>query len=235
MEVRTKSPQKTHFVDAETVLLVPQDLEHDDEGMASIYDTMALYPTADFVKAAAKKLGLSADKVERLDKECIKIRRNKKLDQYVQEYFFERVLSKRAAEDEDASFLARRILDETLRTIFPEAKIPDSKPEAKPAVESVIKALRFIEANLFEELEVEDICKRSGASVSTLLRNFKADLKTTPYAYIKNRRLEEAHRLLSLGKHGVAEVAVLVGYGNFGAFTDAFKSKFGMPPSKIRA
>src|ERR1035437_3406576 len=38
MEVRTKAPAATYKVDAFSVLLVPQDLVHDDEGTAAIYD-----------------------------------------------------------------------------------------------------------------------------------------------------------------------------------------------------
>jgi transcriptional regulator GlxA family with amidase domain len=98
----------------------------------------------------------------------------------------------------------------------------------------LVRAIRFIEANLFEELKLEDIAKRSGASVSTLLRRFKEEVHTTPYTYIKNRRLEEAHRLLANSDHAVSDVAILVGYENFGAFSEAFKEKFGHAPSKLR-
>lgn len=55
----------------------------------------------------------------------------------------------------------------------------------------------------------------------------------TTYAYIKDRRLEEALLLLKSKKYAVGEVAVLVGYENFGAFSDAFKVKFGKVPSQI--
>jgi AraC-like DNA-binding protein len=235
MEVRTTGPRASHKVDASSILLVPKDLNHDDEGTASIYDTMALYPTKRLVNAAARKLDLTPQNLDRLYSECLKVRRHPKLDQFVQDYFFLRVLSRRPDQDEDASYLSRRILEETLRLAFPSAKketlAPDNQAIAEPAV---TRAVRYIETNLFETLELDEIARVSGASVSTLLRRFRQELNLTPYAYIKNRRLEEAHRLLLAGDHGVGEVAVLVGYGNFGAFSDAFKAKFGVVPSALQ-
>jgi AraC-like DNA-binding protein len=47
------------------------------------------------------------------------------------------------------------------------------------------------------------------------------------------RRLEEARRLIEAGTHAVGQVAVLVGYENFGAFSTAFKRQFGRSPSSF--
>ncbi|MBY0384953.1 helix-turn-helix transcriptional regulator, partial [bacterium] len=58
--------------------------------------------------------------------------------------------------------------------------------------------------------------------------------RITPYVYIKNRRLEESLRLLKSGQHTVADVALLVGYESFGAFSEAFKEKYGSSPSTYK-
>jgi hypothetical protein len=118
MEVRTKNPKKAHYVDSNGVLTVPKDLNHDDEGKTAIYDTMALYPSVEFISASIKRLGLPAVNVEELSSECLKVKRSKRLENDVQEYFFERILAKKSASDEDIAFLARRILEETLRLLF---------------------------------------------------------------------------------------------------------------------
>ena len=55
-----------------------------------------------------------------------------------------------------------------------------------------------------------------------------------PYGYIKARRLEEGRRLIEAGTHPVGDVALLVGYENFGAFSTAFKAHFGRSPSSFR-
>ncbi|MEM6611553.1 MAG: helix-turn-helix transcriptional regulator, partial [Cyanobacteria bacterium P01_C01_bin.72] len=50
--------------------------------------------------------------------------------------------------------------------------------------------------------------------------------------YIAQQRLDRAERLLRERKHSVAEVAILVGYGNIGHFSVAFKRRFGITPSQ---
>ena len=91
-------------------------------------------------------------------------------------------------------------------------------------------ALRY----LFSDLELTTIAGQAFASPSTLLRHFREDIGRSPHAYIKARRLEEARRLIEAGTHPVGDVAMLVGYENFAAFSSAFKRHFGAPPSSFR-
>lgn len=232
MEVSTLNPKQTYLVDSSSILIVPKDLVHDDEGVSSIYDTMALYPTNELIASVAEKVGLKKSNLKILREKCIKIKRTKMLSKLTQDYFFEKVISKVPADDLGLEYLGSRILMEVLFALYPEYKKQDTGPlNDEDGVTT--KALRYIESNLFENLDLENVARNSGASVSTLLRKFKLDLSQTPYSYIKSRRLEEAMSLLKSDSRSVSEVAMLVGYENFGAFTDAFKSKYGKVPSKI--
>lgn len=238
MDVRTKAPIETFSIDYDSILFVPKFLEHDDEGTSSIYDTMAFFPSDKMVGDAVIKLGLSEEQIRVLATKCIKIRRTERLNTIVQAYFLERVvLNKKNFDKEAITFLGRRLLEEALMVTFKKkdpSKSLKSEPIADPKESITVRALRYIEANLFEPLEVPDIAKRSYASVSTLLRRFKSDVGMTPYLYIKNRRLEEALRLLKTGDYPVSDVALLVGYENFGAFSEAFKEKYGDSPSHYK-
>lgn len=237
MDVRTKAPKETFSVNYESVLLVPKDLEHDDEGTSAIYDTMAFYPSEKLLEDTIKKLNLSAEQVQKLRSECFTIPRTELLHTISNGYFLERVvLNKNNFDKEAVTFLGRRVLEEVLTIAFPntkksddEVKIADMLSDKKESVS--VRALRFIEANLFEPLEVPKIAEQAFASPSTLLRRFKEDVGMTPYTYIKNRRLEEARRLLKSGEHPVSDVALLVGYESFSAFSEAFKEKYGESPS----
>lgn len=230
MEVRKDREKNPFLIDARHVLTVPKGLQHDDSGISSIYDTMAFYPTANLIKSGAKKLGIKSSQLDWLQTDCIKFRRSVRLQQLAQDYFFERVVSQ-SATGEELEFLGRRIVEESLKILFeiPMKGAPEDDDGAQSEV--TVKALRFIESNLFQPLELELVAKVAAASVSTLLRKFKAEIKQTPYAYIKKRRMEEARRLLEDGSYNVSQVALLVGYENFGAFTDAFRSQYKKPPS----
>lgn len=115
----------------------------------------------------------------------------------------------------------------------------DEGAERSPLVRrntpTVAAALDFIEANLFEADGVESLCRRLGASESTLLRAFKRELGLTPAVYWRGRRLDEALALLRSGSASVATVALKVGYANPAAFAEAFKARFGQSPSKLGA
>jgi AraC-like DNA-binding protein len=237
MEVRTKNPNNTYQVNYETVLFVPKELEHDDEGISAIYDTMAFYPSDNLLHQAIQKFNLNAEQILQLKSRCFQIPRTELLGQIAEGYFLERVLLNEKGYDQEAvTFLGRRLLEEALLVaFFPEKeKSIKTKSEEENKLPVCVRALRFVEANLFEPISLDDIAKHSYASVSTLLRHFKTEVGTTPYDYIKNRRLEEALRLLKTGQHPVGDVALLVGYESFGAFSEAFKEKFGNPPSFYR-
>ena len=85
----------------------------------------------------------------------------------------------------------------------------------------------------FEELStLPQLAQQVGVSQRTLQRGFPALFKTTVMGYLIQQRLDRAARLLREGKHKVAEVAILVGYGNLGHFSVAFKRKFGITPTQ---
>ena len=98
---------------------------------------------------------------------------------------------------------------------------------------TVARALRYIEAHLFEECRIATLARHAGASPSTLLRAFRSEVGCSPAAFWRNRKLDEALLALRSGK-SVYEVAVLIGYENPTAFGFAFRRRFGGPPSAFR-
>jgi AraC-like DNA-binding protein len=230
MDVRTPEPVEEYPVDARTVLLVPAGLNHDDLGTSVVYDTMALYPSEDFLAVIAAECGLSSEQVTSLAGEMRTLRRSPWLDDILERYFCERVLGCAAA-DGSQELLEKQIMHEVVRIVFeldidqPQESLPSS------AGDTVGRALMFIEGNLFEPLDIGRVCAAARVSESTLLRAFKREVGQTPSAYVRQRRLDEAARLLGAGDHKVGDVALLIGYEDIGAFARAFKDRFGVAPS----
>ncbi|OQW46984.1 MAG: hypothetical protein A4S09_16195 [Proteobacteria bacterium SG_bin7] len=229
MEVRTKGPAQKFRLDDTNFLIVPAGIVHDDEGVTAIYDTVALLPEDSLIIEVAKTHGKNPS-LKTLKEKCRKLKRTSWLSELLQQYFFERIVN-RTVRSEDIKFLERKILAE----IFAIASGTKNEALNKNLTETntVKKAITFIESNLFSKIETQTIAKQIGVGIATLFRQFKNEVGASPYAYIKRRRLEEAMRLLKTGKYSVSEVALLVGYENFGAFTDAFKSKYKKLPSAI--
>jgi AraC-like DNA-binding protein len=64
-------------------------------------------------------------------------------------------------------------------------------------MDPIDKAVAYIEANLSRRLTLEDVAGQVGYSPYHFLRLFWAVTGETPGAYIRNRRLAEAARLLT--------------------------------------
>lgn len=98
---------------------------------------------------------------------------------------------------------------------------------------AVTRALRHIEAHLFDECSIAALARHAGASASTLLRAFRSEVGCSPAAYWRNRKLDEALLAVRSGK-SINEIAMLIGYENPTAFGFAFRRRFGRPPSAFR-
>ena len=222
----------THTIGTASALIVPSHLAHEDKTVTSIFETLALYPSSSLLEAVAADEGISKAAVAKLFSRPQELRRSSWLERLTHEYVFARVLSRRESA-KTLVFLERQILVEILARGLGHA--PPQEASGPPTTDTVTgRALRYIEANLFSDLELTIVTDRSFASPSTLLRHFRRDLGQSPHAYIKTRRLEEARRLLQAGSTPVGDVAMLVGYENFAAFSTAFKRHFGAPPSSFR-
>ncbi|UKO96925.1 helix-turn-helix transcriptional regulator [Nostoc sp. UHCC 0870] len=82
---------------------------------------------------------------------------------------------------------------------------------------------------------LSELAQMVGVSDRTLQRGFQTLFQTTVVGYVTQLRLEKAQMLLRHGKHKVADVANLVGYGHLGHFSTAFKRRFGITPSQCLA
>jgi len=90
----------------------------------------------------------------------------------------------------------------------------------------------FMKENYDKPLKLEDYAYRTGRSMSTFRRDFKAYFDTTPQQWLKEQRLEKALILLSKQEMSVTEVAYEVGYENISYFIRAFKDKAGLSPKQ---
>jgi AraC-like DNA-binding protein len=149
-------------------------------------------------------------------------------------YVFERAVCKKT--DNDAT---RFLESEILKELYFLSLSRDTERDRPSVVESetdlVRRARAAIEERLFEPDVVKRLARACGASESTLLRAFKRELGQGPLAYVRARRLDESMLLLKSRRHAVGEVALLVGYKTFAAFSAAFRARFGVSPSEVRA
>lgn len=94
--------------------------------------------------------------------------------------------------------------------------------------------VQFMEYNFTRNLKLAHFAQLSGRSLSTFNREFKATFGTSPYKWIRQRRLELAWKLLQQTNTTPSEVYGEVGFEDLGHFSRSFKSHFGYNPSEVK-
>jgi AraC family transcriptional regulator len=93
----------------------------------------------------------------------------------------------------------------------------------------------LIEARMDGKLSVAEIAAALGLSSGFFTRAFKAAVGTTPHAYIVDRRISRARRLLRCADLGLADVAAAAGFASHAHMAAQFRQRLGVAPSALRA
>lgn len=94
----------------------------------------------------------------------------------------------------------------------------------------------MLSQDLGRSWSVEKMALAAEMSVSYLQRLFKEKTGVTPMAYLNDLRLEKAREMLADPNCFllIKKIAFMVGLKNNSHFTQDFKAKFGMTPTKYR-
>ncbi len=126
--------------------------------------------------------------------------------------------------------LCIHLLRHYAKVVFREAPV-----KGRLAVWQRRRLIQYIEENLECNLKLEELAAQAGMSVSGLIRKFHADFDCAPHAYVLQRRVERAKRLLG----GRRELPLKVVAADCG-FTDQshmirhFKRVFQQTPTEYR-
>ena len=102
------------------------------------------------------------------------------------------------------------------------------------AIYIVSQAIRYIEDNLHNNLDLDIVSGALHYSKYYLCRIFTKTAGLTIHNYIKRRQLTEAAKLLVFSKKTVIEIAIISGYKSQQAFTDIFKAMYKTSPAEFR-
>jgi AraC family transcriptional regulator len=110
-----------------------------------------------------------------------------------------------------------------------------STPAAAAPHPLVERARREIEMRLGQPMRIAGLAKELGTSHNHLVRLFKAELGTTPAAWIRSRRAHRARHLLARSSMSISAVAAEVGVPNAQHFNKLIRRELGGSPREIRA
>ncbi|WP_240723620.1 AraC family transcriptional regulator [Flavobacterium sp. J27] len=94
---------------------------------------------------------------------------------------------------------------------------------------------QIIEANLFSQVNIEELAQKTNLSVSSFKREFKKIYNDSPANYIKNKRLERAAKLLLVSDERITDIAFDCGFNDLANFTKSFHTKYELTPTDYRS
>ena len=101
-------------------------------------------------------------------------------------------------------------------------------------VRIVSQAIRYMEDNLHDKLDLDMVASALHYSKYHLHRIFTKTVGLTIHNYAKRRQLTEAAKLLVFSKKPIIEIALMSGYESQQAFTDIFKAMYKTTPAEFR-
>lgn len=96
------------------------------------------------------------------------------------------------------------------------------------------KSIKYIEKNLNNKIELEDLAQKVFLSKYHFHRIFHTIVGEPVAGYIKRRRLMEAADELVNTDDKIVDIALKYQFGSQESFTKAFKKLYGVPPREFR-
>lgn len=134
-----------------------------------------------------------------------------------------------------SSPIYREMLWETLLATLAAGELEERPATLRLAPARLRRVCDLVEARLGDPLTLGDLAGAAGLSRHHFLRAFRATTGVTPCAYLLDRRIAAAKRLLAQGDDPIATVAARCGFGGGASFAAAFRRITGVSPGRWRA
>lgn len=114
-------------------------------------------------------------------------------------------------------------------------RVAAARGESSPVMDPVERATSFLCTHYASAVEVGWLAQNvSFVSASHLTRCFRQKLGVSPYAFLRQVRMERAAQLLKTSADAVAVIALKTGYKNVSHFVRDFREKYVMTPKRYR-
>ncbi len=142
-------------------------------------------------------------------------------------------------EDTDAPALTRLVASSMLPAILSEIfrgyqrRQKEPQPDTRIPQTRIREILQYVNRHLYEELTLDDLCRRFYISKTQLGRLFRAATGSTAWDYILVKRLIRARQLILSGVP-ITEASMRCGFRDYSAFYRAYKKRYTTSPTADR-
>lgn len=127
---------------------------------------------------------------------------------------------------------AYELLAQSIRSGFVRVATP-KRHRSRRDNDRIDNALAILNAEYLNPPTAADLASRAGLNLAKLRRSLRERHNQTINGVVRERRLLEAHRLLSQTDLQISQIATLVGYGHHSSFSSAFVQRFGVSPRSL--
>lgn len=113
-------------------------------------------------------------------------------------------------------------------------QLPEEADRDEDTPSPVTQALRILLAELQDPPTLGELAQRVGVNERKLSQAFRNQLGMNVKELVREQRFQVACRLLTQTEEPIGRVAERVGYGHIADFSNAFRRRFGVPPSAYR-
>jgi AraC family transcriptional regulator len=99
------------------------------------------------------------------------------------------------------------------------------------------RTIDYIDRNIDREITIQGLAQHARVSISIFAHAFKKEIGISPYQFILKQRLDRSKQLLinKNAKLSISKIAQMCGFSTASAFTNRFRQKEGISPSKYRS
>jgi AraC family transcriptional regulator len=92
----------------------------------------------------------------------------------------------------------------------------------------------YIDSRLHEQLNLETLAAVAGVGLWTFTHHFRESFGRTPHAYVIERRVDRARRLLTQTSLPIKEIALVCGFADQAHMTRVFRTRLQATPASLR-
>lgn len=211
------------YAGAGTLTLIDPGEVHDGAPLGAGYSYRMSYPSPALLAAVADELGMGRNAASFPEPV---------VDDPEAAVAF--LAAHRALEEDGDPLAADEALHRAYALIVGRHAVRGRLPERLVTAGDAVSRVRAcLDERYAENLELADLAAVAGLSRHHLLRLFKRETGLTPHAYLTDRRVRVARRLLVQGS-GPAEVAAACGFCDQSHLNRAFKARAGSAPGAYR-
>lgn len=136
---------------------------------------------------------------------------------------------------QDKDDLTRMELNNLLVSFLLHVLRSGEKKQSRIYSDRITEIIQYIDNNLFNALDLEELAGKCHLSVSRFKHLFKKETGIPPIEYINRKKVKKAQELIGKDELSIKDIAYDLGFSSPAYFSTVFKQYNGYPPTSLKA